>query len=655
MHEHSASLRIAVGKATSSGTDPVVCAEHPFTDAIELPFDLPTRIYGGMLAIWHFRRILQRQFPLHLDRPREYLRFLAWCATWGRRKYRVLTELPAWDDELNRPIALPELKGDRWSGTYSVGQFLHGVAHYHYTTTGMAYQRRARDRAAKDYWRGARGEANLPAAPDWQVHALLARFGGEDTLAQYLTAPSERAGHPPGVILERLGLVAPAADGRPSAAPQPVPYEPSVFRSPVGQARYVPVPRKAVEAASMARLGTALLRRPPPDDAVSRVTSRIGRSPIRRATTTYPFGVNLFGHARGELGIGEDVRLTAMALSSQRIPFCIVDVVPGKGVSQLDKSVEQWITPAPRYAINLFCMTGFEHVRHLCEAGMSIYRKRYNIGMWPWELPNWPASCRFAYSIVDEIWAISRYTADAYRDAPCPVRWMPPAVSVADVAHQGRSAFGIPESSYAFLFTFDFNSTVARKNPAAVAQAFAQAFPQARREDVRLIIKASHVPTRNADWNRLKRLATADTRISLFAETLRKPEVLALMRATDCYVSLHRAEGFGRSIAEAISLQLHVIATGYSGNEDFCDPKTTGLVKYAMRPLASTEYFYADGQQWAEPDIAHAAELMRQAYEARRGRLGGNRAVNLPSEVGAIYAERIRAIGAELGTAAVSQ
>lgn len=129
---------------------------HPLVQSIELPFNLPSRIYGAMLALWHYHRFLQRRFPLHENQPRGFLQLLAWCTLIGRRNHHLLRQIPDWDSELGAPATLPELKGDRWAGSFSVGQLLIGIAHYHYTVTPMLRDVRARDRVARLYWRGER-------------------------------------------------------------------------------------------------------------------------------------------------------------------------------------------------------------------------------------------------------------------------------------------------------------------------------------------------------------------------------------------------------------------------------------------------------------------------------------------------------------------
>jgi len=151
----------------------------------------------------------------------------------------------------------------------------------------------------------------------------------------------------------------------------------------------------------------------------------------------------------------------------------------------------------------------------------------------------------------------------------------------------------------------------------ACVQAFLNAFPKADypAKQVGLVVKVQKPRSDNVAWQELKKVARGDRRICIIEQTLDRPTLLALYGACDCYVSLHRAEGFGRGMAEALQLGLHVICTGYSGNVDFCQPPYADLVKYRLVRVKKGQYPRASGQVWAEPNVRHAAQLMRQFYE----------------------------------------
>lgn len=323
-------------------------------------------------------------------------------------------------------------------------------------------------------------------------------------------------------------------------------------------------------------------------------------------------GINLVGHAFAEFGVGQDVREAARALTAAGIPFTVRDIPVGAAVGAGDRFLSSHVGPDLPYAASLFCMTGMEMARVYATEGSSLFEGRHNIGFWPWELPQWPAEWQHAFDLVDEIWASSRYTYGAYRAATDkPVRHMPMAVTTAP-APLSRADLGLPEGRFLFLFAFDGLSGFARKNPLAVIQAFRQAFPRGT-EPVGLVVKMMRGGAAHPDLaSLLADIQRQDPRILLVDRTLPAPAMAALIDGCDCFVSLHRSEGFGRAIAEAMMLGKPVIVTGHSGNMDFTIPGTAALVDHMCRPVAAGEYPSAEGLIWAEPDIGHAAWWMRR-------------------------------------------
>ncbi len=390
-----------------------------------------------------------------------------------------------------------------------------------------------------------------------------------------------------------------------------------------------------------------------------------------------PFGVNLVGYAFGQLGIGEDARMAALALLATGVPMTMLNFPPGSGIGQNDKSMARHVSEDGSFAFNVFCLTALENGRFYAERGSSQFAGRYNIGYWPWELSQWPAQWQMLMDLVDEVWVSTQHTMDALAPVvaamaqPVPVRLMPMAVELGPVAFTGqqrlavRKHFGLPKRARLFCFSFDLNSSIHRKNPQAAVDAFLMAFPASEwgAEQVGLVIKAHRPQRRHAAWERLKALAATDARIHIVEETLPRPELLALYQACDCFMSLHRAEGFGRGIAEALQLGLHVITTGYSGNVDFCQlpqfAQQVDLVRYRLVKLKEGQYPYAQGQVWANADVRHAANLMRTFVERfgtvpQRGPMHpvpqGGWPVFSAVQVGHRYRERLEHVWAELGS-----
>jgi glycosyltransferase involved in cell wall biosynthesis len=362
-----------------------------------------------------------------------------------------------------------------------------------------------------------------------------------------------------------------------------------------------------------------------------------------------PYGVNLIGFAFGELGIGEDLRMAARACMAADIPFKIFNVNPGPQLRQADRllaaHVVEHVEELP-HAINLFCLTGFDTLRVFAESGPSLFADRYNIGWWPWELPVWPSRWLPAFAVIDEVWAASEFTRKMYSSAtPKPVTLMRLPASVERMKKISRRALGLPAKRFLFLYIFDFKSYLERKNPWAVLQAFQRAFPSD--DSLGLVMKTMNTRSGDTRWEEFIRQCATDERIIVLEKTLDRDKVLGLVQACDAYVSLHRSEGFGRTLAEAMLLGKPVVGTGFSGNADFLTEETGYPVKWKKRPVVESEYPFVqaeDSAWWAEPDIAHAAHQMRSAREAA----GSEWALQLPQQVHEVFSPAV--IGEEMNS-----
>lgn len=239
-------------------------------------------------------------------------------------------------------------------------------------------------------------------------------------------------------------------------------------------------------------------------------------------------------------------------------------------------------------------------------------RGAYRIAVPFWELETIPEAWRQAFSGIDEIWASSRFiqkTLETYLKQP--VIYMPLACKVIEPIPGGRTAFGLNQNAFLFFVAFDFLSFVERKNPVAGIMAFKLAFP-AHFDDVGVVVKTQNS---HADLDGMEKLRAAigdDPRIMLIDQTLEHDSVICLMTACDCFVSLHRSEGFGLVIAEAIMLKKPVIATDYGASTELVTIETGYPVNFHMVPVAENAYPFADGANWADPDLSHAAQLMQK-------------------------------------------
>ena len=241
---------------------------------------------------------------------------------------------------------------------------------------------------------------------------------------------------------------------------------------------------------------------------------------------------------------------------------------------------------------------------------------RRNVGYWFWELEQIPGQWSDAIADVDEIWVATEFIATAMRGATDkPVVKMPTPIDVRLSRDYTRSEFGLPDDRFLFLFSFDFNSYAARKNPDATIKAFRQAFEPARR-DVGLVIKSINGRNVPDAVRRILDVIGGDDRIVIIDEFLSRAEVSGLQSVVDAYVSLHRAEGLGLGLAESMFLGKPVIGTRYSGNLEFMDDSNSCLVDCTLIPIRKGEYLYNDARfRWADPDIDHAAYWMKRIVD----------------------------------------
>jgi glycosyltransferase involved in cell wall biosynthesis len=220
---------------------------------------------------------------------------------------------------------------------------------------------------------------------------------------------------------------------------------------------------------------------------------------------------------------------------------------------------------------------------------------------------------------MDAVFAPTHFVEAAVRDRlpDLKVIHYPQAVHVPGDVQPNRAAFGLPDDALVFVMSFDMRSDIERKNPVAAIEAFLQAFPD--RKDVRLLIKANNVETIAGLVTRLREVSR-DPRVIVLDHAMGYREVLTMYASCDVLVSLHRAEGLGLSLLEAMALGKPVIATGWSGNMDFMTPDNSCTVGFEMIDVvSSTQPAYGKGmsgsQQWANPSIEEAAMWMRRLAE----------------------------------------
>ena len=336
-------------------------------------------------------------------------------------------------------------------------------------------------------------------------------------------------------------------------------------------------------------------------------------------------GIIVAGEFSRTSGLGESARLMLRGLAALGVPAWALDIGPLLPVHRAELELPPSAEPAQGAALVL-------HVNPpmlpyvLAGLPRRLLRGRRVIGYWAWELPKVPPDWRVGARFVHDAWVPSRFTATAVEPLlPGRVRVVPHPLAAAALqpAALTRDALGLPDSAVVVLVSFNLASSMERKNPLAAVTAFRAAFGD--RADRVLLIRCGNPAHFPEDFASLSAAVAGVPNISLDTRRLQPAEVYGVTAAADIVLSLHRSEGFGLVPAEAMLLGRPVIATGWSGNMDFMDPRSSALVGYRLVPAQDVRGLYTvKGAVWAEPAIDEAATWLRRLADdpAARAALG---------------------------------
>ncbi len=381
----------------------------------------------------------------------------------------------------------------------------------------------------------------------------------------------------------------------------------------------------------------------------------ISRGTLKPAEAVYlrlrpeDFGINVAGYITSESGVGAAVRADIRAIKEAGIPFSMTNLIsPSR---QKDTTFTDFTDDNP-YGFNLIHVNADAVATFQNTNSTEYFLNRYNIGFWYWELSTFPDIWSDSFKCFNEVWVASDFCLDSIsRVSPVPVVKIPPSVVVNEIKDVDRAYFDLNEKSFIFFFMFDFLSFFERKNPLAIVRAFKLAFGSD--SGALLVVKCSNSNSNKRARDQFLKEAEG-LNIKFVDKYFDKDELNALISLSDCYVSLHRSEGFGLPIAEAMYMGKPVIATGYSGNMEFMNVNNSFPVKYSLVKIDDDYGPYKKGNVWAEPDVEHAAELMRSVYEdTGLVKRVGQRAANdirtglSPEVTGKLIKSRLSEISAE--------
>jgi glycosyltransferase involved in cell wall biosynthesis len=316
---------------------------------------------------------------------------------------------------------------------------------------------------------------------------------------------------------------------------------------------------------------------------------------------------SLIGFLLSEIGLGQAARNIAHSLKSENLSMNLVNIhLEGRAN---DQEFTSECGPYEPGNIN-FIVCGLDLIGNIYsamqESGSGIKNYLYPF----WELDRLPYSKFKELNSYDEIIAPSSFIANAFSSfIGKDIKVIPLPVRIPKIVHSND----IKGDILKIYSSMDFDSTVARKNPQGILDAFNAAFPK-KYDDVQLILKVrggNDLGSRNM----LQAYCSKDSRIKVIDQTLSRIELDALEDATNVYLSMHRSEGFGFGPAERLASEKIVVSTDYGGSRDFINSSTGYPVDYKLIPLKPGDYLHWENQLWAEPMIDSAVHALRDIYD----------------------------------------
>ena len=325
----------------------------------------------------------------------------------------------------------------------------------------------------------------------------------------------------------------------------------------------------------------------------------------------FPQGVNLIGGIRAEMGLGQSCRLVARQLEQSSFDFAVINVNFSGELRENDSTYDKYIVEKLPYRINIFHVNPHELGKLILKRS-DLFDGHYNIAFWLWELEEFPTEWVKYCALFDEIWTPSEFAGRGIREkTSVPVKTVPYSVLAPWDEAFGRKELGLPEEKFLYLIMYDANSTSGRKNPKGAISAYKKAFPK-ENDRCGLMIKINNA--KEQDLEELRKELSGYHNTYFITDILKKEQVNSLIRCADVFVSLHRSEGFGLVMAEAMLLGTPVVATNWSSNTEFMSEDACCMVPYKLIESDHTEGFYKKGCIWADPDLDVAAKYMYRLW-----------------------------------------
>lgn len=320
-------------------------------------------------------------------------------------------------------------------------------------------------------------------------------------------------------------------------------------------------------------------------------------------------GVNFFGPYDAKDSIGRAASLNIKCLESAGIPYDLYPLPrPMQGKTEDYAIIDEQLIYSLKHKINLFHFNARRVPQYFSRLQINSLKKFYNIGFWVHEMQSFPGLWAQQMKYFDEIWTPSSFCQNAISlSANIPVlKFSYPIENRAVSPRILARLTGTKFTEFNFLTIFDVNSDAERKNPLFTIQAFLEVYKSIN--SVRLILKTRNLNSDKLLAEKLYKLVKQHSNITIIDGYIENSQLQELYEITDVYVSLHRAEGFGLTISDAMSQGIPVLVTGFSGNMEFCNASDTRTTLYDLKEIGHNRPRFRNIDVWAEPNLEDAIE-----------------------------------------------
>lgn len=313
--------------------------------------------------------------------------------------------------------------------------------------------------------------------------------------------------------------------------------------------------------------------------------------------------VNYHGFFEGNFGIAEATRLNAAAMESQGITV--------NRISYSSDTLEKSKSDAqPNALINIFHINSNVTHEFFSKNQDINLAGHYNIVYWAWEFPEVSDKTVEFLNIFDELWVPSDFCVNIftkYTGIPV-IRFSHPIQKLASSDAFNFEEYNIKPGSNVYITIFDSLSTTIRKNPEATIDAFINVF---KNDSDSVLIVKTHNLDRSKDAQKVLEKYSGIPNIIIINEHFSKEKLHSLIQKSDVLISLHGSEGFGLTMAEAMSYGKIVVGTGYSGNLDFMNVNNSFLIQYDFIKTSNTKGLIAEGLTLARPNLEDATQKLQ--------------------------------------------